>query len=145
MAKFNSALLEQDKFDLTPMIDVVFLLLIYFMVTAALIKEEADISIQLPTPSDNTSSDELPEEAFIFIEPSGQVLFNGSPIDQLDSRAMPGLAQSLERLRLNADASGRKMFVSIQADPASLHQRSIDVLNACASAKVRFVSFGAEQ
>ena len=38
----------EDKVDLTPMIDIVFLLLIYFMVTATLIRQEASLNIQLP-------------------------------------------------------------------------------------------------
>ena len=36
------------ELQIAPLIDVVFLLLIYFMVTAALIKKEGDISFMLP-------------------------------------------------------------------------------------------------
>ena len=51
---------EKTKPDLTPMIDVVFLLLVFFMVTTTLIKEETDLGIQLPTDSKAKTSDELP-------------------------------------------------------------------------------------
>ncbi|MCC5023195.1 MAG: biopolymer transporter ExbD [Candidatus Synoicihabitans palmerolidicus] len=40
---------EEDGFSLDSMLDIVFLLLIYFMVTAAFVKEAADISMSLPS------------------------------------------------------------------------------------------------
>ncbi len=46
MQHYEDAKLE---LQIAPLIDVVFLLLIYFMVTASLIKKEADLSFMLPT------------------------------------------------------------------------------------------------
>ncbi len=139
----NEALESHDKYEITPMIDVVFLLLIFFMVTTDL-TEEADMSITLPaqvTPPDDV---QLPDTYVVDILPSGDILLNGAPMDHPDSRAMPQLVRTLERLRASAERSGSRIAVSVVADPASLHQRSIDVLNACAAASVRYVSFAAE-
>ena len=50
--------IDEDKFEIqiAPLIDVVFLLLIYFMVTTTLIKKEADIEAILPA---NISVEEM--------------------------------------------------------------------------------------
>lgn len=141
--KRRNVMLEEDRYDLTPMIDVVFLLLIYFMVTTDL-TEEADMSIRLPTPPvENTPPPDPPSEHLVDVLPSGEVRLNGATMDHLDSRTMPELVRTLERLKRNADQAGKKTAVTIYADPASLHQRSIDVLNACAAAKIKMVSFAA--
>ena len=44
----NPALEQDEAFSLDSMLDVVFLLLIYFMVTAAFVKEETDITLSRP-------------------------------------------------------------------------------------------------
>ena len=48
METLKKILSDEDTVDLTPMIDVTFLLLIYFMVTTMLKQPEAELSIQLP-------------------------------------------------------------------------------------------------
>ena len=59
MDTFKKILDDVDEVDLTPMIDVTFLLLIYFMVTTMIKQPEAELSIQLPKAS---SSDVTPME-----------------------------------------------------------------------------------
>lgn len=140
--KKNPYLAEEDKFDLTPMIDIVFLLLIYFMVTTALIKEEADLGIKLPAnvpPSDDTPP---PQEQVVEILASGEVYLNGASVDHIESRQMPELTRTLKRLKAANDRGDFKTSVTIIADADSLHQRSIDVLNACGAADIKFVMFG---
>jgi len=139
MAKKISFLDTKDKVDLTPMIDVVFLLLAFFMVTTDL-TEESDLSITLPV-NVPTESEDLPQENVVEIRPSGQVLLNGSPVDDPASIRMPQLVNTLTRLRDSAARSGDEMSVTIIADPDSLHGRSIAVLNACAASKIKFVMF----
>ena len=48
MEAFKKILDDVDEVDLTPMIDVTFLLLIYFMVTTMLVQPESQLSFQLP-------------------------------------------------------------------------------------------------
>jgi len=146
MAKTPDILQEEDRFDLTPMIDVVFLMLIYFMVTSALIKQEADLKLKLPIPEQSVEqSDQIPSEQFISVLPDGTILLNGAPVDYPTSREMPQLSRALARLQESAIAGGVDMFVTIDAHDLSPHQRSIDVLNACAKAKVKFVTFSAAE
>lgn len=144
MSLKNNILMTEDKADLTPMIDVVFLLLIYFMATTQLIKEETDIGITLPSDTaPATSPQHIPSEHFVDILSDGQVLLNGAPMDTPDSRDMPQLTRTLTRLAMADQRMDIPTIVTIQADDDSAHQRSIDVLNACATAGIKTVSFGA--
>ena len=141
MPKINTVLQSTDKVDITPMIDVVFLLLIYFMLLP--LQQEADIAIKLPSETPPAESLDLPSEHIIDVYPNGMVLLNGAPMDGNDDRIMSRLTTTPTRLRLSSDRAKISTIVKIQADPDSPHQRSIDVLNACAKAEVKKVSFAA--
>jgi biopolymer transport protein ExbD len=137
----SSVLESEDKVDITPMIDVVFLLLIYFMFLP--LQQEADIGIKLPSNAPPAENLELPSEHIVEIFPNGLILLNGAPMDGVSSRKMTRLSTTLTRLKLSSDRAGIDTVVKIQADPDSQHQRSIDVLNAAATAKITKVSFAA--
>lgn len=143
MAKKKNDILESsDKANLTPMIDIVFLLLAYFMVTTAIQKEEGDLGMQLPVDSEPTEPSEPPLEAIISILPDSTIQMNMQPMDHYNSREMPQLTEALVRMKQNAEASGIETIVTIQADDESQHQRSVDAMNACAKAGIRMVTFG---
>jgi biopolymer transport protein ExbD len=139
MAVINKVLESEDKVDITPMIDVVFLLLIYFMFLP--LQQEADIGIKLPSNTPPAENLELPSEHIVEIYPNGMILLNGAPMDGTSNRSLPRFTETLTRLKLSSDRAGIETVVKIQADPDSQHQRSIDVLNACAKANVTKVSF----
>ena len=134
-----------EKGDMTPMIDVVFLLLIFFMVTTSLIKEEADLGIQLPTNTPAQPSAELPSKHIIDILPNGSVRLNGGAIsDSPDALTLHGLISTLSGLKASSDRMGVKTIVVIQADPASPHFKAIQVLDACAASDVKYASFASQ-
>jgi len=141
MAAVNKVLQSEDKVDITPMIDVVFLLLIYFMFLP--LQQEADIGIKLPSQTPPSDNIELPSEHIVEIFPNGLILLNGAPMDSSDDREMARLSTTLTRLRMSSDRLGTDTVVKIQADPDSHHKRSIDVLNACSKAEISKVSFAA--
>lgn len=133
---------EEEEFEITPLIDVVFLLLVYFMVTATILREEADLSISLPAIVDTPTQPQESEELIIDIQSNGQVVVNGVRVDDPTVREMPELTAVLNDTRALADALGSRATVVIQASEDSRHQRTIDVLNATAGAGIRFVTFG---
>lgn len=135
----NKILESEEKVDITPMIDVVFLLLIYFMFLP--LQQEADISFKLPSDAPPAEDLELPSEHIVEVFPNGLILLNGAPMDSSDSREMNKLTSTLTRLRMSSDRAGIDTVLRIQADPDSPHQRSIDVLNAASKADVSKVSF----
>ena len=137
--KVSSVLESEDKVDITPMIDVVFLLLIYFMFLP--LQQEADIGIKLPSNTPPAENLELPSEHIVEIFPNGLILLNGAPMDGIDDRNMERLSSTLTRLKLSSDRAGIDTVVKIQADPDSPHQRAIDELNAYALSDITKVSF----
>ena len=139
MAAVNEVLESEDKVDITPMIDVVFLLLIYFMFLP--LEQEADIGIKLPSNQPPAENLELPSKHIVEIFPNGLTLLNGAPMDSPNSRAMPDLTSTLARLKESSERAGVDTVVKIQADPDSPHQKSIDVLNSCSKADISKVSF----
>ena len=139
MAKDNSVLESEDKFDLTSMIDVVYLLLIYFMYLP--IQQEADLMFSLPTFAEPQENVALPSEQMVEIAPDGSIFLNGTPMDQPGEIEFNELASTLRRLKLSADRSGISTIVTIYPDADSPHQASISVLDACAKAGIKQVSF----
>ncbi len=64
--------------DMTPMLDIVFILLIFFIVTTSFVKEEG---IMVSRPKMNKSSNPSAPAMVIKINESGLVTFNGNPVD----------------------------------------------------------------
>ena len=139
MASVNKVLESEDKVDITPMIDIVFLLLVYFMFLP--LQQEADVSIRLPSSTPPSSSIKLPNKHIIDIFPNGMIMLNGGLMDGKDDRVMAQLTKTLTLLKLSADRIDAITIVKIHADPDSPHQRSIDTLNACAKASITRVTF----
>jgi biopolymer transport protein ExbD len=135
-------ILKDDKVELqiAPLIDVVFLLLIYFMVTASLVKKEADISFMLPARVDQSESIEIPIEVAIEIAPEGDVVVEGM-IFPRDDHDLDTLITRLMEFREAAESSGSELIVNILPAEEVLHERIVDVMSACAAAEVRNTSF----
>jgi biopolymer transport protein ExbD len=129
------------KVDMTPMIDAVFLLLIFFMVTTTLHRQEADISFALPGVADQSEPVEIPDEQIIEIFEDGRVLLNDLEYDSPNSQEMPELVDTLIRFKATADANQVEAMITIAPDGLVKHQRVVDVLNACAAAKISNVTF----
>jgi len=95
METLKKILADEDEVDLTPMIDVTFLLLIYFMVTTMLKQPEAELSIQLP--GKPQSSDVTPMDMLnVKIGDQGEVYLNGSEIEDGFDFEMPDLVSYLK-------------------------------------------------
>ncbi|HEY5653261.1 MAG TPA: biopolymer transporter ExbD [Pontiella sp.] len=133
---------EDAKMELqiAPLIDVVFLLLIYFMVTASLIKKEADISFILPASTPPPENLQLPIEVLIEITLDGAVIVEGLRFSPAD-RELNELYMQVASSKALADAQGVDCAVNVLPHPDALHYRIIDVMDACAAAGVKSLSF----
>ncbi|MDF7806827.1 biopolymer transporter ExbD [Pontiellaceae bacterium B12219] len=131
---------KKAELEIAPLIDVVFLLLIYFMVTASLIKKEADLSFMLPAKVDVPESLDLPIEVLIEVSELGDIIINGMVFGSGESN-LDDLIGQLLSLKEAADSSGSELIVNIMPADKALHGRIIRVMDACSAAKVKNMSF----
>ena len=96
---------EEAKPDLTPMLDVVFILLIFFIVTATFVTEEA-LGLEPPPPPSNAPPTDTPT-ILIYLDDAGLITVNGRIADVGSVRA------NIERVR----AENPESAVIIQAHP----------------------------
>jgi len=129
------------EMQMGPMIDMVFLLLVFFMVTAKPVKQESDISLGLPGTVSAEESVELPDEQRIRIEDDGSIVLNDSVIGPPADSALTGLIATLKRFKESADANKADALVTLDASDGTTQQRIVDVLNACAKADIGGVTF----
>jgi len=120
-------------FQIAPMLDILFVLLLFFMVSAGAQKHEASFTTQLPG---GAPGGDVPVQ--VGVDADGQVNIYGAPID---SPTDPALPQLVERLKGIVKAHATQPVV-ITPTRSTRHQRVVDVLNACAAANVKNLAFG---
>lgn len=129
------------EMQMGPMIDMVFLLLVFFMVTAKPVKQESDISLGLPGTVSAEETVELPDETRILIEDSGSVIVNDETMGAPGDSELSKLVVMLKRFKQSADANKTDALVTLDAADGTNQQRIVDVLNACAKADIGGVTF----
>lgn len=132
---------DEDIVDinLPSMVDMTFLLLIYFIVTFQNIVEESELKVAIPVDSQVVQQQKVdaPEEVVIDVFPSGEIMWNGQPTDAVDSDAMPELKGVLYDLK----QAYPDQAVVIRGQRETLHKRIVAVLNACNYAAIENISF----
>lgn len=126
---------------MTPLIDCVFLLLVFFMVSTTFHKQEADISFSLPGTASQSDAVEMPDEQIIQITENGNVFLNDLEYDAQGDSEMPELVKTLTLFRQTAEANKVPAMITIAPEDNVKQQRVVDVLNACSAAKVGNVTF----
>lgn len=130
-------------FQIAPMIDVVFVILLFFIVQAGDIKVENAHITKLPGTVELETSGIVPDEIAIRIEDDGQTYLNDDPLDSPTDKKLPELASTLNALRESADASKSEVLVTIYANELARYERVVDVLDALSRAKISNVTFQA--
>lgn len=133
------------ELPIAPMIDVVFLLLIYFMVSATIQKQEADIGFTLPAVVRTNETVEFPDEQVIEIDSAGKAWVNGFAYDSPESMRFEQLAAMLSRFRQASEASQSEARVTIAPSSQTAHQMVVRVLDACEVAGLRNVTFAVDE
>lgn len=118
--------LEQGKalsvLNLTPLIDVVFLLLIFFLVASRLSQEEHQLDIALPSAANAQPMTAEPQELVVNIDQQGKILVDAKELSLDDFDAL------IRLLSLN-NPSGNT--VTIRADRRTQFQGPISVMDIC--------------
>jgi biopolymer transport protein ExbD len=141
-AWINELINEKADLQIAPLIDCVFLLLIYFMVSSSLKRSEADLSFSLPGQIAQAGSLQMPDEQIIEIHADGTIVLNNKIYADPAKADLLNLEYTLLRYREASRLARTSAMITIAADDDSLHERVIDVLNACAGAGVTNVTFG---
>lgn len=125
-------------FQIAPMVDVVFVLLLFFMAAAGSQVIPRELTINLPSGATSSKPGPPPTPFIIDINPQGLVSSSGTTFDNPASKELPSLR---DKLKSNIDKFGDKDPVIIRPDPLTKHERIIDVLNAAAAAGVKSLTF----
>jgi len=127
--KNNNA--PDQSFQIAPMIDVIFLLLTFFVASQIFSQWETEIDITLPTAQSSEQPDRIPGEITINIRTDGAVVVNQVRMDE------PALDSLLNRI---VDQFS-DWAVLIRADKDTRYEDVINVLDACRRADIWNVSF----
>jgi len=135
---------ENLQFQIAPMIDIIFILILFFMCSAGAVKTENHLASSLPGTASPDSAVDIPDEQVIQITNDGHVLLNDQEFDASGTHRMPELRVTLQRFLQSARASKTEAMVTISPEPYANYQRVIDVMNACAASQIKNVSFRME-
>ena len=125
-------------FQIAPMVDVVFVLLLFFMASAGSQIIPKELTINLPSGRSNPNPTAPLNTIIIDIFPDGKVQVNNKVYDDPTSKDLPELKGWLKD---TINKFGDKDPVIIRPDPKTKQERIVDVLNAAVAANVSKLTF----
>ncbi len=117
---------EEPTLNLTPMIDVILTLVIFFMVGSRFAEEENALGVKVPTVSSHASVASAPEPKVVNVFPDGRIFLGTQPV------SLAELTSQLEAAR----GESRKLSVLVRGDKGATHGRMTEVYDACRNAGV---------
>ena len=126
-------------FQIAPMVDVVFVLMLFFMASAGQKVNEKELNISLPSGVSSSPSN-TPAKIPIMLDISaeGQVVGNNNPFGTPQDKKLLSLRDWLKATQ----GFGGEDPVIVRPNSAARHERIIDVLDACAAAGIKNLTFG---
>ena len=122
----------EPEFSMAPLIDIVFQMLIFFMVATTYNRQERDLSIELPFAESAQEPANLPEEIVIDVARDGRVSISGRAVER-DSLVAALVETAHERAEIP---------VTVRGDRLVHHEDVVAVLDACGLAGLSNVSVG---
>ena len=119
---------EEPPLNLTPMIDIVFLLIIFFMVGTQFAERERKYDVELPTVSDAVPLTSQPDEIVVNVQADGTIVVGNSELSLAD------LETTLKTAKQNFDDQA----VLIRGDASVAYQHVMNVMSICRRIKIRF-------
>ena len=118
--------MEEPGLNLTPMIDIVMLLVIFFMVGTQFADQESQYEIELPTVSEAQPLTALPDEIVVDVLQDGNIVVDGKVLD----------TQELESRLRDAKRNYSDQGIIIRGDADGPYQHVMTILNICRRAKI---------
>jgi biopolymer transport protein ExbD len=126
---------EDATINLTPMIDVVFLLVIFFMVGSKFSEAESRIKVNVPSIGEMRSITRAPDERIVAIGLDGSITLDGTPAT---------LAQVTEALR-RQHANYPDLKVAVRGEASGSLQQTVEVLHAVRSSGVNQIGISTKR
>ena len=126
---------EEMTLNLTSLIDVVFLLLIFFMVATTFLDPEREIDLDLPEAESSTMPEEAPDQIVINVVEDGRISLAGRTVDR------DGLLASLRQAARVSPTTP----VTIRGARLVAHERIVAVMDACGVAGLSNLAVGTLQ
>ncbi|WP_084399614.1 ExbD/TolR family protein [Henriciella aquimarina] len=120
---------EEASVDLTPMLDVVFILLIFFIVTSTFIQEQA-LGLEPPPPPSPDNPDQKQDAILVYVGADNLITVNGRFTD------ITGVRANMERLR----AENPESALIIQAHPQARTGTIVKIRDEAYNAKMERVN-----
>ncbi len=116
-----------ESLSMTPLIDVVFILLIFFLVAARFAQEDRELSVQLPSAKSAVPMTMEPQIMIVGVDDQGQYLLNGRtiPIDEVETN----IRQAVTNNPVN-------QTVIIRGDKRVPFQHVVSLMDICQRLKV---------
>ena len=115
---------EEPSVDLTSLIDVVFLLLIFFMVSTTF-ERQALLKVDLPEASEVEERTDLPERLELVIDSEGRMYLN-------DMRLVDSTEQTIRAAILEAVGEDRTLPLILRADRLTAHHHVVTAMDVAA-------------
>lgn len=125
--------LEEPQLNLTAMLDVVFNLIIFFMVGTQFADMERQIDVHLPVVSDAQPLTAPPDEIIVNVQSNGKITIAN------ETFTLPQLREKLKQAHQNYAGQA----VLVRGDGASAFQQIMDVLAACHDSQITNFSLAA--
>lgn len=141
--KFSRSSQEEVTINLTPLIDIVFLLLIFFMVSTTFSKE-SQLRIRLPDASPDSEIEQRPSRLVVAITKSGDYSIRGpneSTGHHLLSRERSVLAQAMAKGAQGTD----ELVVVIRADRKTPHEAVVRVMDVARKLGLVRITFATQK
>jgi len=128
-------------FQIAPMVDVVFVLMLFFMASAGSQVAERELNINLPgskSPSGGPQTEVPTTPIMVDIAASGRVTINGKPYGTTSDKDLTALRDFFKEAIVQFD---NKDPVIIRPETDARHERIMDVLNAAGASGVKNLTF----
>ena len=125
-------------FQIAPMVDVVFVLMLFFMASAGSQVVERELAINLPGGGASAGHVKTKTPAIIDISPEGSVTMNNQPYGTPSDKTLTSLREFFKKA---IEQFGDEDPVIIRPNSDTRHERIMDVLNAVGASGVKNLTF----
>ena len=132
--KFQTREPEKADFPLAPMVDVVFLLLIFFIATRQYSQSERELNVSVPVAEEGADARQTVGEIIVNVREGGEVVVDKTVMDKQQ------LFDKLQRIA----AVYKNQAIRIRGDGKVEYQKIVEVIDVCQKAGIPNISFATQ-